>query len=527
MKTLVTNGLILDGSGSPAYPGGVAVEDGRITDLGSIPAEGFDRVLDARGGVICPGFIDTHSHSDIEVFNDPSLAPKVMQGITTDILGQDGIAPAPLPGAHVEAWQRNLAGLDGESDRLDWSFGTTDGYLRKLEANGCAINLGYLIPHGNVRMEVMGLGSDRAGAEQCRALRAVLRRELEAGGLGLSTGLVYVPCGYADQTELVALCREAAACNRPFVVHQRSESDWILESMRDILACGRDSGVAVHFSHFKLAGLYNADKFDRVLDLLDEAAREGIRVSFDQYPYTAGSTMLGVILPPWAHDGGTNKLLERLRDPAARARMIQDINSVIPGWDNYVRYSGVENIYVSNVKTEANREVIGKNLIEIGEMRGKSPLEAALDLLYQEDNAVGMYHFYGSEEHIKAFMARPEMNVCTDGLLGGEPHPRVYGTCPRVLGKYAREEKVFPLSEAVRKMTGRPAAVFGLKDRGLLKTGFYADITVFDPDTVRDRGTFGNPRQYPEGIHHVLVNGEPVVRDGRLQDVLPGRVLRA
>lgn len=527
MKILVTNGQVLDGSGSDAAPGSVAIQNGMIVAIGDMEPAGFDLVLDAKGGVICPGFIDTHSHSDVEVFNDPSLAPKVMQGITTEILGQDGIAPAPLPEEHIDAWRKNLAGLSGVSDKLDWSFVTTEGYFDRLEKNGSAVNLCYLIPHGNVRMEGMGLGNEKADETQIDAIRAVLHRDLAAGGMGLSTGLVYVPCEYADQAELTALCREAAAFGRPLVIHQRSESDWILDSMREVFACARNSGVAVHFSHFKLAGAHNADKFEALLAMLDEAAKEGIPVSFDQYPYIAGSTMLGVILPTWAHDGGTDKLLERLGDPAQRAKMLADINRPIPGWDNFVRYSGVENMYISSVLTEANRDVIGKNLVEIGEMRGKSPLEAAFDLIREESNAVGMYNFYGSEEHVKAFMARPEMNVCTDGLLGGEPHPRVYGAFPRVLGKYVRQEKVFSLAEAVRKMTSKPASVFGMEKRGLLREGFYADITVFDPETVIDRGEFGNPRQYPDGITHVLVNGVPVVRDGVLQPALPGRVLRA
>lgn len=526
MKILVTNGQILDGSGADAAPGSVAIENGMITALGALEPGECDLVLDAKGGAICPGFIDTHSHSDVEVFNDPSLAPKVMQGITTEILGQDGIAPAPLPEEHIEAWRKHLAGLAGVSDKLDWGFVTTEGYFDQLEKNGSSVNLGYLIPHGNVRMESMGLGDEKADEVRTGVMRAVLRRELATGGMGFSTGLVYVPCEYADQAELTALCHEAAAFGRPLVVHQRSESDWILDSMREVFACARDSGAAVHFSHFKLAGAYNAGKFEAVLAMLDEAAKEGIPVSFDQYPYIAGSTMLGVILPTWAHDGGTDKLLKRLGDPTVRARMIADINRPVPGWDNFVRYSGVGNMYVSSVLTEANREVIGKNLVEIGEMRGKPPLEAALDLIREESNAVGMYNFYGSEEHIKAFMARPEMNVCTDGLLGGEPHPRVYGAFPRVLGKYVRQEKVFSLVEAVRKMTSKPASVFGIKKRGLLREGFHADITVFDPETVIDRGEFGNSRQYPDGITHVLVNGISVVQNGVLQPVLPGQVLR-
>lgn len=527
MKTLITNGIIIDGSGSKPFAGSVAVENGRIIGVGDIEPSGFDQTLDAKGGVIAPGFIDTHSHSDVDVFRDPSLAPKVMQGITTDFLGQDGVAPAPLPEEYESPWKKNLAGLDGDSKNMRWDFRTTDGYLKLLENNGSSINLAYMVPHGNVRMEVMGLEHGHATPEQRKKMRQVLRRELEAGGQGLSTGLIYMPCAYADTAELVDLCKESAAFGRPFVIHQRSEADAILDSMREVIDIGRDSGVHVHFSHFKICGKNNADKFEGVLQLLDEAERLGIKVSFDQYPYVAGSTMLGVILPAWAHDGGTDKLMERLADPEARKRMIHDIKNGIPGWDNFVDFAGVDGIFITSVASEKNRNVIGKSLTELGEMRGKDPLEATFDLLREEKNAVGMVDFYGLEEHVKAFIARPEMNVCTDGLLGGEPHPRVYGAFPRVLGKYVREEKVIPLEEAVRKMTSKPAEVFSLKDRGLLKESYWGDITVFDPDTIIDKGTFTEPRQYPEGITHVLVNGEVVVRDGKLQDSLPGKVLRA
>jgi N-acyl-D-amino-acid deacylase len=336
-----------------------------------------------------------------------------------------------------------------------------------------------------------------------------------------------MPCAYADTREVTALCAVAAKAGVPFVIHQRSEADTILDSMQEVIAIGRDSGVWVHFSHFKLCGKNNAHFFPKVLELLDKAQAEGIRVSFDQYPYVAGSTMLGVILPPWAHDGGTDKLLERLASPEARKKMTADIRNGIQGWDNFVAFAGLDDIFVTDVKTDKNRDAIGKNLAQLGEMRGKEALEATFDLLYQEDNAVGMVDFYGLEEHVKNLISRPEMNVCTDGLLGGKPHPRVYGAFPRVLGKYCREEKVIPLHEAVRKMTGRPASVFGLKNRGLLKQGFAADVVVFDPETIIDKGTYEEPRQYPDGVRHVFVNGKVAVRDGKpMTGILSGRILR-
>ena len=527
MKTLIKNATIIDGSGSKGYEGSVLINNDRIEAVGALNEVTADAVIDAQKAVVCPGFIDTHSHSDLEVFKEPQIYPKVMQGITTEFLGQDGISMAPLPVEYISPWRKNLAGLDGDKDDLDWTFKTTDGYLKMLETNGSGTNLAYLVPHGNVRMEAMGLDNKIADAGDLAKMRDVLRRDLEAGGFGLSTGLIYMPCAYSDTNEMIEICKISAEYDRPLVIHQRSEADTIVDSMKEVIEIGKQSGVAVHFSHFKICGKNNADKFEPVLKLLDDASKEGIRVSLDQYPYVAGSTMLGVILPPWVHDGGTDKLLERLASPEARVKMIEDIQKGIPGWDNFVQFAGLDGIFVTSVKNAKNEDLVGKNLIEVGQIRGKDPLQATFDLLYQEENAVGMVDFYGLEEHVKAFMLRPEMNVCTDGLLGGkQPHPRVYGAFPRVLGKYVREEKVMPIEEAIRKMTSRPADVFKVYERGLLKPGYFADITIFDPATIIDKGTYTEPRQYPEGIHHVFVNGKQAVKDGKPTSAVNGKVLR-
>lgn len=526
MKTLIKNAQIIDGSGSKPYSGSVLIDGERIEAVGQLNGVTVDVVIDAQNHVVCPGFIDTHSHSDLEVFKEPQLYAKVMQGITTEFLGQDGISMAPLPVEYISPWRKNLAGLDGDKEDLDWAFKTTEGYLNMLAENGSGTNLAYLIPHGNVRMEAMGLDGRLAEPAELEKMKSVLRRELEAGGFGLSTGLIYMPCAYGDTNEVIELCKVAAEFDRPFVIHQRSEADTIVDSMKEVIEVGRHSGVAVHFSHFKICGKNNAHHFEPVLKLLDDASAAGIRVSLDQYPYVAGSTMLGVILPPWVHDGGTDKLLKRLESAEDRKRMIKDITEGIHGWDNFVQFAGLDGIFVTSVKTAKNEDAIGKNLIELGEMRGKDPLGATFDLLYEESNAVGMVDFYGLEEHVKAFMSRPEMNVCTDGLLGGKPHPRVFGAFPRVLGKYVREEKVMPLEEAIRKMTSRPAEVFKVKERGLLKPGYFADITIFNPDTVIDKGTYVEPRQYPEGIDYVFVNGTLAVKEGKPTDATSGKVLK-
>jgi N-acyl-D-amino-acid deacylase len=527
MRILVKNGSIIDGTGSPRYAASLVVEDELIAAIGNLPnSDGFDQVIDAQGRIVAPGFIDTHSHSDLQVMVNPYVEAKIRQGVTTELLGQDGISMAPLPKQYVSPWRKNLAGLDGDSDELNWDYETTDGYLCAMEANGVGLNESYLVPHGNIRMEAMGLDNRKASPEELSRMLDVTRREMDAGAFGLSTGLIYMPCAYADTAELIELCNVVAEFNGVFVVHQRSEADTILSSMEEVLDIGRKSGVKVHFSHFKVCGRKNWGLIDKVVGLLDSAAAEGIRVSFDQYPYVAGSTMLGVILPPWVHDGGTDKLLDRLRSPQLRQRMIQDIEQGIPGWDNFVDFAGLDQIFVTSVKTDANQDVIGKSLLEIGEIRGKHPYDAAFDLLLAEENAVGMVDFYGTEEHVIRFLSRPEQNVCTDGLLGGKPHPRVFGAFPRVLGKYAREENALTLEDAIRKMTSKPADVFGFERRGLLKPGYFADIVVFNADTIIDKGTFVDPVQFPEGIEHVLINGYVVLSPGSYGHKLAGKVLR-
>ncbi len=527
MKILIQNGSIIDGSGEPRYAANVVVEGERVAEIGDVKAtDAFDQVLDAKGMIVAPGFIDTHSHSDLEVALNPYVEAKIRQGVTTELLGQDGISMAPLPKKYISPWRKNLAGLDGVTDEQVWDYETTEGYLAMIEKSGVGLNESYLVPHGNVRMEAMGLDNRKPTPAEMATMRDVTWREMEAGAYGLSTGLIYMPCAYADTAEVIELCKVVAEFDGAFVVHQRSEADTILESMEEVIEIGRQSGVKIHFSHFKVCGRKNWPLIDKVVALLDSASAEGIRTSFDQYPYVAGSTMLGVILPPWAHDGGTDKLMERLASPQMRKKMVEDIEAGIPGWDNFVDFAGLDQIFVTSVKTEANQDLVGKSLLEIGEMRGKNAYDATFDLLLAEENAVGMVDFYGTEEHVIRFLQRPEQNLCTDGLLGGKPHPRVFGSFPRVLGKYVREEKALTLEDAVRKMTSKPAAVFGYKGRGLLKKGNFADIVVFNPETVIDKGTFVDPVQFPVGIQHVLINGNAVMKDGAYERNLAGKVLR-
>lgn len=526
MKKLIKNGLVIDGSGNKGYKADVLINGDKIEKIGDISESEDIMVIDAKGLVVAPGFIDTHSHSDLKILIEPNVLPKVMQGITTEVLGQDGISMAPLPKRYIDPWRKNLAGLDGDTDKIDWEYETTENYLNMIETVKPGPNECYLVPHGNIRMEAMGLENCLSSDEQIYKMCQITHREMEAGAVGLSTGLIYMPCAYSESKEIIEMCKVVAKYDGIFVIHQRSEADTILDSMEEVIKIGRESGVKIHYSHFKVCGKKNWDKIEKVVELLEKATAEGIKVSFDQYPYVAGSTMLGVILPPWVHDGGTNNVVARLADPELRKKMVYDIEHGIPGWDNFVEFAGLDQIFVTSVKTEKNLDTIGLSLIQLGELRGKDVYEATFDLLLEEENAVGMVDFYGTEEHVQLFMKRPEMNACTDGLLGGKPHPRVFGAFPRILGKYVREEKALTLEEAIYKMTKKPATTFNMTGRGEIKIGGYADICVFNPKTVIDKGTFVDPIQYPEGIEYVIINGELAVEKGKSTGNRNGVVLR-
>lgn len=526
MKILIKNGLIVDGLLNKPFKSDLLIENNKITKISEGINEDVDRVIDAKDRVVCPGFVDTHSHSDLMMLVNPYNEVKIRQGITTEVLGQDGISMAPLPKKFINPWRKNLAGLDGESDDIDWEYETTDNYLSLMEKGGVGLNESYLVPHGNIRMEAMGLVDEPATEEQIKKMCEITEREMKAGSYGLSSGLIYIPCAYSKTNELIEMCKVVAKYDGVFVVHQRSEADTIINSMEEILEIGRKSGVKIHFSHFKVCGKQNWKYIGQMEEMLDKGEKEGLKISYDQYPYAAGSTMLGVILPPWAHDGGTDKLIERLNNKELREKMKEDMKNGIPGWDNFVAFAGIDQIFVTSVKTDKNKDVIGKSLEEIGKMRGLDPLDATFDLLRDEENAVGMVDFYGLEEHVIKFLKRPEQNVCTDGLLSGKPHPRAYGSFPKVLGRYVRELKVLTLEEAIHKMTKKATDAMSIKDRGSLEIGKFADIVIFDKDTIIDKGTFVDSTQYPEGIDYVIINGSVVLEQGKYNKILPGKVLR-
>jgi len=527
MKTLIQCDTIIDGTGKAAFSGDILISDDRIERIGKLDTEQADQMIYAKDCVVCPGFIDTHTHSDLAILRESAVLPKIYQGVTTEILGQDGIGMAPLPRQYVSQWKKNIGGLEGTADDVSWNYPTTACYMREIEKKHPCLNYGLLIPHGNIRLEAMGFSDSHANEEQLQKMERILRREMESGALGMSTGLVYVPCVYAATEELIRLCKIVREYHGVFVVHQRYESERIIESMQELETIAGESGVHLHISHFKISGKHNAEKCDTLLQMLDKFQQDGIWITFDQYPYEAGSTMLGRIIPPWAHVGGAEMMLKRIQDAATREKICGDMLHDCYSWDNMYHACGPEGIVISSVNKPENQKYVGHSIKEIAGQMSVSPIDAAFRLLVDENNEVGMVNFNGVLDCVKRLVKRPEMNVCTDGLLGGRPHPRVYGSFPKLIREYVYNHRVLTLEEAIFKMTGAPAKAMHFTDRGTLEVGRNADIIIFKKGGFRDESTYENPCKFASGLKMVFVNGKMILRNGAIDtNAYSGIVIR-
>ena len=532
---IISKGRVVDGAGNPWYRGDLAVSEGRIAAVGVLAEAEAERVIDAGGMVVAPGFVDAHSHSDAETLIYRQMEGTVMQGITTVVAGQCGSSLAPIDPELREELERRAAGSMPPEVEFKFTWITFDEYLKEEEKSGLGANVAHLVGHGAIRTAAVGFDARDPTEEELEEMRRLTAEAMEAGAFGLSTGLIYPPGIFARTEEIIELAKVAARYGGVYDSHIRGEGKTLLRAVEEAITIGERAGLPVQISHHKAAAREVWGKSVETLRMMEEARGRGVDVTLDQYPYRAGATGLVSLLPPWAHDGGVEKLLERLRDPEQRERMRRDIEKGLPDWQNFAGEAGWENIYVTYVKTEANRAVEGRNLSEIREMRGDPDEFTSLHrLLLEEEGAGGMIIFMMEEDDIRRIMQHPLHMVGTDagsvaptGIMSrGKPHPRHYGTYPRILGRYVREQGLLRLEEAVRKMTSLPAQRFGLLDRGLLRPGMWADITVFNPETVIDKATFKDPHQFPEGIEYVIVGGQVTVDGGEYTGALAGRTLR-
>ena len=521
---VIKNGWIYDGLGGDPYQSDIGIRGESILEIGKISASKGETVIEADGLSVCPGFIDVHDHSDVGLFVNPKAESAVRQGITTLVSGNCGFSVFPMAGEIIEEIRANYQ----EQYQLDLTWTDLKGFLSRLEEQGVAVNYATLVGHGAIRGAVVGLHDRPSKTEELLQMKELVAENIKDGAFGLSTGLEYAPGSYAPADEITELCFVVSQLGGVYTTHMRSEGDMLFESLDESIDVARKTGVSLQISHFKIAYPPNWDKIDGALDRIEEAAREGIKIFCDRYPYIAGSTGLSFNLPLWARQGTTDEILSVLKDPTNESRLreyVDEREQKLGSWDKVV---------ITEVVTEANKKFVGKNILEASKEAEKDPFEFIRDIIIEERNRVGMVIFMMKEDNLKRILSHPLVGVGCDGsarspygILGeGKPHPRSYGTFPRVLGKYIRDEKILPMAEMIKKMTSLPARKFGFENRGVLRPGFFADIVMFDGARVIDKATFTDPHTYPQGIEYVMVNGQAVVNKSGHTGNLPGRVLR-
>jgi len=525
---LIINGRIIDGSGSPWFEGSVAVKDGKIAAVGRLPNAAAQRVIDAGGLIICPGFIDLHSHSDYTLLVDGKAESKIRQGVTTEILGESESA-GPILGPAVPEFDKEMTryGLT-----RDWT--TLGEYLARVARQGSSVNIASYVGSGQVRMDVMGNVNRAPSPEEMERIKALVDQAMREGALGLSSGLIYPPNSFATTAELIALAEVAARYGGIYTSHIRGEGDHWKRAVDEAIEIGEKARLPVHILHFKIDGRSNWGQMVQQVSEVQAARDRGVDITVDQYPYIASMTGLEMCVPPKYLEGSSYQVVARLKDSKVRAEIRQAIADGLPGWEsNQVKsVGGWHGVLVASLQKPENKQYEGRRMDEVAKKMGKDPLDALCDLLVSEGGSAEAVYFSMSEPDVELAMKQPWLGVGSDGsavspamAFIGKPHPRFYGTFPRVLAVYVRERKVLSLPDAVRKMTSFPAQICGLMDRGLLRPGMAADITVFDPKAVADQATFQNPLLYPVGIPYVIVNGVVVIDQGQHTGEKTGRVL--
>ena len=524
---VITNGHIIDGTGSPWYSGDIGVRDGKIAAIGNLSAAARQRTIDARGQVVAPGFIDMLGQSERTILVDPRLPSKIFQGITTEITGEGG-SVAPL---NERIIQSDRAGWDYYKITPDWR--TLRQYFSRLEKQGIGINFATYVGATQVRRVVLGDTDVQPTPAQLAQMKSLVAQAMRDGAVGVSTSLQYAPAPYARTDELIALASEAAEFGGIYATHMRDEGNTILDAIDEALRIGREAHIPVEIWHIKVAGKANWGRMPQVVARIDQARADGADITADTYAYTAWGNDFSAFIPPWAHDGGTAKLVEQLKNPVSRARIRKEMLTSTDWNNEWLEIPGPEAVMISDVENPQLMPLLGKRLSDIARESNKDPIDTIMDLLIQ-DPSIGVAVFAMSQPDVTLALEQPWVSIDNDsegtspeGLLGqAHPHPRAYGTFPRILRKYVREDKVLSLPDAIRKFSALPAERMRLADRGVLKTGMWADIVIFDPATVQDRATFDKPNQLSEGMDYVLVNGVAVIDEGKMTGARPGKVLR-
>ncbi|MFX0183815.1 MAG: amidohydrolase family protein [Candidatus Hodarchaeota archaeon] len=533
---IIKNGRVLDGTGNPWCSSDIGIKDGFIKKIGIVTGDAT-KIIDASKLVVCPGFIDIHSHSDFAIPFDPRLESTIRQGITTIVVGNCGDSLAPINIEKIDLLKKLISMFTPPGETLEITWQTFQEYLKVIEKSKCSTNIIPLVGFGTIRIAGgPGFEERQPTNKELDQMKAYVGEAMQAGAFGMSTGLIYTPQIYAKTEEIVELAKVVAKYGGLYFSHIRNEGSRVIEAIEELIEIVEKSGCrGGQIAHHKVSGPANWGKSIQTLKLISRANERGLNISCDQYPYNRGMTSLITVLPPWVHIGGVESIIERLQNLEDRERIKNDIKEGIEGWENWYKSLGVDKIYIASVKTSLWKNIEGKNLVEITKLkRKKDEFETLFDLLVEEKGEVSITVEGMEEEDICRIMTGKYTMIGTDGrgvsptgpLSHGKPHPRFYGTHPRILGKYVREEGLLTLETAIRKMTSFPAQKLGLNDRGLISSGKCADLVVFDPSSVIDQATYDNPHQFPIGIKHVLVNGEIVVENEHQTSILPGKVLK-